>query len=306
MATDGSRVAVVGSYNHGLTMSVDDIPRPGETVLGDEFAEGVGGKGSNQAVAAARLGADASFVGRVGDDRFADAAFDLWADEGVTAHVERDPGTHTGVGFVVVDDAGENAISVAPGANARLDAEAVRSHADAVADADVALAQLEIGTEPVEGAARIAGEHDVTFVLNPAPARDIPDSLVADVDVLTPNLPEARDLVGVPPGESDPEVLARDLRSRGPDAVVVTLGGEGALVVTDEEVTEVSPVDVDVVDTTGAGDAFNAGLAVALAEGEELVSAVRFGCRVGAAACTAFEVVPALPERGELPEAYCR
>jgi ribokinase len=301
MATDDPpRVAVVGSYNHGLTMAVESIPRPGETVLGWDFAEGVGGKGSNQAIAAARLGADATFVGRVGDDRFAGPAFDLWDDEEVTALVERDPEAHTGVGIVVVDEAGENAIAVAPGANGRLDADDVRAHADAIADADVLLCQLETEDAPVLAAAELAAEHDTTFVLNPAPAREIHDDLLGLADVVTPNEAEARGLAGADES-ADPSTLAATLGARGAKTVLLTLGGDGALLVTDEGETTIEPASVDVVDTTGAGDAFNAGLAVALAEGRPLVEAARFACRAGAGACTGYEVVPALPTREELP-----
>lgn len=300
MATEGdaARVAVVGSYNHGVTMRVPHVPTPGETVLGDDFEEGVGGKGSNQAVAAARLGADATFVGRVGADRFADAAFDLWDREDVTARVERDADVHTGVGVVVVDEDGENAISVAPGANARLDAADVRAHADDVAAADVVLCQLETEDDPVAAAFGVAADGDATTVLNPAPARDLPADLLAGVDVLTPNRGEARRLAGA---DLEPRALARRLIEAGPGAVVLTLGADGALVATPDDATPIDPVDVDVVDTTGAGDAFNAGLAVALAEGRDLVAAARFACRVGAAACTEYEVVPALPTPEDLP-----
>lgn len=293
-------VTVVGSYNHALTMTVEDIPSPGETVLGWDFAEGVGGKGSNQAVAAARLDARASFVGRVGDDRFAETAFQLWDEEGVTPHVERDPETHTGVGIVVVDEDGENAIAVAPGANGRLNAAAVHDHADAIAMADVVLCQLETEDEPVIAAGELAAEHDTTFVLNPAPARDLPAELMELVDVLTPNEAEARALAGID-RTAQPSEIATAIRDRGVRAVVLTLGSDGALVVTGDAQTPIDPVGVDVVDTTGAGDAFNAGLAVALAEGKGLLEATRFANRAGAGACTGYEVVPALPTREDLP-----
>lgn len=293
-----ARVTVVGSYNHGLTVSTPHIPVPGETVLGSEFVEGVGGKGSNQAVAAARLGADATFVGRVGDDHFADGAFSLWEDEDVDATVERVEGEHTGVGFVIVEEDGENAIVVAPGANSRLDREAVRSSADAITAADVLLCQLETTDEPVAAAGEIATANETEFVLNPAPAREVPADVLANVDVLTPNRVEALALAGHPPdAEVDEEALARELLEMGPSAVVLTLGSDGALVATDGRTNCVPAIDVDTVDTTGAGDAFNAGFAVARGEGANLVDAARFGCRAGGLACTEYEVVPALPDR---------
>ncbi len=304
MTTEGddspdASVAVVGSYNHGLTMTVPSLPVPGETVLGGDFAEGVGGKGSNQAVAAARLGADAALVGRLGDDRFAADAEALWDREGVDASaVERVDGTHTGVGFVIVDESGENAIAVAPGANEAFGAPAVREAADTVAGADVLLTQLEIGDEAVVAALETASEAGVEAVLNPAPARELPAAALAAVDVLTPNRTEARILAGHDPDAAvDDRPLAADLLARGPDAVVLTRGADGALVVTDDGATAVPAIEPDVVDTTGAGDAFNAGFAVARAEGLGLVAAVRFGVVAGGLACTAYEVVPALPTR---------
>lgn len=299
MSTDSdARVTVVGSYNQGMTVSVPDIPVPGETVMGEDFADGVGGKGSNQAVAAARLGADVTFVGRVGDDRYAADAFELWEREGVDHAVERIADEHTGVGVVVVQEDGENAIAVAPGANAHLDGDAVRDAADDVADADALLCQLEIEDDPVAAAVDVAAANDTEVVLNPAPARELPEELLASVDVLTPNRSEAHVLTGHPPdADRDDAALARDLLATGPDAVVLTLGGDGALVVADEREMHVPPADVDVVDTTGAGDAFNAGFAVARGEGADLVAATRFGCRAGGLACTGHEVVPALPDR---------
>jgi len=304
MATDESesaapRVAVVGSYNHGLTMSVPSLPVPGETVLGDGFAEGVGGKGSNQAVAAARLGADAAFVGRLGDDRFAADAEALWEREGVDASsVERLDEAHTGVGFVLVEESGENAIAVAPGANAAFGAEAVRGSAGTIGDADVLLTQLEIEDDAVAAALKTAAERDTEAVLNPAPARELPDDVLAAADALTPNRTEARILAGYEPDATvDDREIASGLLARGPDAVVLTRGADGALVVTDEGETAIPAIDPEVVDTTGAGDAFNAGFAVARAEGLALEAAVRFGVVAGGLACTAYEVVPALPRR---------
>ena len=307
MATesDPPRVAVVGSYNHGLSMAVEALPAPGETVLGGDFAEGVGGKGSNQAVGAARLGAATSFVGCIGEDRFGDAAVDLWEEEEVDADdVRRTDTTHTGVGFVIVDDSGENAISVAPGANSRLSAADVRDARETIRSADVLLCQLETELDPVAEAADIAADAGTEVILNPAPARELPASLLATVDVLTPNRGEACILAGHDPTA---DVAAPDLLDAlsdlGVPGTALTLGSDGALVDDDGIREHVDAIDVDVVDTTGGGDAFNAGVAVARAEGKPLDEAVRFGCVCGGLACTAFEVVPALPDRAAV-EAY--
>ncbi|ERG88328.1 MAG: sugar kinase, ribokinase family [halophilic archaeon J07HX5] len=299
MVTDTASpaVVVVGAYNHGVTMRVPAIPVPGETVTGDSYAEGPGGKGSNQAVAAARLGAAVSFVGRVGDDRFGEQARALWDREGVTAFVET-VDKPTGVGFVIVDETGENAITVAPGANDTLDGAAVRATADTVAAADVALVQLEIGDEPVATTVDLAAANSTETVLNPAPARTLPSAVLDRVDVLTPNRTEARALAGLAPdADVADETVAASLLDRGPDAVVLTQGAAGALVHTPSQTTTVPGPSVKVVDTTGAGDAFNAGFAVARAEGTTLADAARFGTVVGSLTCTGSEVIPALPDR---------
>jgi ribokinase len=302
MGTDPARdpsVAVVGSYNHGLSMAVDSLPAPGETVLGGDFAEGVGGKGSNQAVGAARLGAGVSFIGCLGDDRFGDSAIELWAEEDVTAeHVRRTDETHTGVGFVIVDDNGENAISVAPGANSHLSSADIRAAHEPIRSADVLLCQLETDLDPVIEAARIASDAGTEVILNPAPARDLPDSLLEHVDILTPNRGEACLLAGHEPTADVPAAeLLNSLSGLGVETTVLTLGSDGAIVDDGETRVHVDAVDVEIVDTTGAGDAFNAGVAVARAEAQSIVEAARFGCVCGGLSCTAFEVVPALPER---------
>jgi ribokinase len=307
MATepDTPRIAVVGSYNHGLSMAVDALPAPGETVLGGDFAEGVGGKGSNQAVGAARLGAATSFVGCIGEDRFGDAAVELWDEEGVSAeHVRRTGATHTGVGFVIVDDDGENAISVAPGANSRLSASDVRDAGGTIRSADVVLCQLETELDPVVEAAEIAADAGTEVILNPAPARELPESLLANVDILTPNRGEACTLAGHDPtADVSESSLLDSLSEFGVPGTVLTLGSDGAVVDDSGTREHVDAIDVDVVDTTGGGDAFNAGVAVARAEGKPLADAVRFGSVCGGLACTDFEVVPALPERSAV-DAY--
>lgn len=292
----GPSIAVVGSYNVGLTMQVPAFPAPGETVVGGGFAEGPGGKGSNQAIAAARLGADVRFVGRIGEDRYGDDAAALWEREGVDASgVIRDPATHTGVGFVLVDDSGENEITVAPGANEALSAEDVRERADAVRSADALLVQLEIGDEPVRAAVELAAEAGTTVICNPAPARDLPATIVERVDYLTPNEHEAQTLAGVDDGGD--RAVADALLGLGVGTVVLTRGEAGALVADVDGYEAVSAPAVDAVDTTGAGDSFNGALAVALAAGRPDREAARFACAAGALAVTEAEVVPGLPGR---------
>ena len=301
-AISAGRVTVVGSYNAGFVIDVDEIPVPGETVLGSDFTEGPGGKGSNQAIGVARLGANTSFVGRVGDDHYGDEAFDRWAQEGVdTEAVDRVEGVATGAGFVIVDEDGENAIAVAPGANADLDAEDVEAASEQIRNADVVLCQLEIGDGAVERALELASDAGVRTVLNPAPARALPAPTLESVDYLTPNATEARLLAGLEPDANVPnETVGRELLSLGVGCVVMTIGEAGALIVTEDDLVRVPAPAVDVVDTTGAGDAFNAGFAVALTAGHDVTAATRFGCQTGAHCVTAREVIPGLPTRDDL------
>ncbi len=293
MGSTEPAIAVVGSYNVGLVTEVPRFPVPGETVTGSTYREVPGGKGSNQAIGAARLGADAVFIGCVGGDAYAADAFDLWDREGVDASAVSQVETHTGVGTVLVDDRGENEIVVVPGANYHLGREQVADAADRIDDCDVLLVQLEVDDDAVRAAVETAAECGVDVVLNPAPARELPMDVLRNVDYLTPNESEARVLAGLSPDE-DVDVGA-DLLELGVRTVVTTQGGDGAIVRDADGQTHVPTPTVDVVDTTGAGDAFNAAFAVALADGASTVEAARFGCRAGAVTTTEFDVVPALP-----------
>ncbi len=301
MATEASepaRVAVVGSYNAGYVAEVPHFPVAGETVTADSYEEVVGGKGSNQAVAAARLGADVSLVGRVGEDRHAETAFDLWDREGVDATAVARCEEPTGIGIVLVDEGGENEIVVVPGANHELGREAVERAADTIAACDALLVQLEVDDGAVAAAVEVGAEKGLDVVLDPAPARELPTGVLERVDYLTPNETEARTLAGhAPDGDVDDAAVSEQLRSLGVDTVVLTLGADGALVDDGGGRTRVPAPDVDAVDTTGAGDAFDGAFAVALAAGDAPVAATRFGCGAGAASVTGFDVVPSLPSR---------
>ena len=291
-------IAVVGSYNVGLTMETDRVPAAGETVLGRGYSEGPGGKGSNQAIAAARLGARARFVGSVGKDRHGDEALRLWKEEGVAADWVKRVEAHTGIAFVVVGPAGSNIIVVDPGANGGLTPADVGAASAAIRGCGVVLTQLEIPSETAAAACRKAREEGAAVILNPAPAKEGGRLDLSQVDMLTPNETEFAVLAGT----TDLDGGARSLLARGPRAVVVTLGERGARVVTKDGAVTVPAPRVRPVDATGAGDAFNGALAVALSEGEPLNSAVRFANYAGALAVTRREVVPALPTRLELDE----
>lgn len=299
MTDDAAEVAVVGSYNVGLTMMVPRFPTGGETVIGRDFAEGPGGKGSNQAIAASRLGAESSFIGNIGTDRYGDEAVDLWESEQVdVTNVRRSDDSHTGVGFVIVNEEGENEITVAPGANNALNSNVIRSARPTIEASDCLLAQLEVPTEPLEAAADIAADANVPVILNPAPARELPASLLENVTYLTPNESEALILTGRDPdADIDHEDLIQELLDLGVDTVVMTRGASGALLAADEELMAIDTPEVPVTDTTGAGDAFNGAFAVALGEGMAIADAVRFACRAGALAVTEAEVIPGLPSR---------
>jgi ribokinase len=295
-----AKIVVVGSSNTDMVVQVRHLPAPGETVLGGAFVMAAGGKGANQAVAAARLGAQVTFVARVGQDVFGERALAGFEREGIsTQHIIADPEAASGVALITVDSAGENSITVAPGANARLSPEDVEGARAAIKDADVLLLQLEVPLETVQTAAELAHQAGVRVILNPAPApaSPLPPTLLAYVDVLTPNEKEASDLVGA---SESPEKAARGLLQHGVGAVVITLGARGALIAVPQDEQHVAGFAVEAVDTTAAGDAFNGGLAVALAEGQPLAEAVRFANACGALATTRLGAQPSLPTEDEV------
>lgn len=279
------------------------MPVAGETIAGGIFSSGHGGKGSNQAVGAARLGAEVSFLTAVGDDAMGRDAHGLWFDEGVDAGaVVTVPGAATMVGIILVEPSGENRIVIATGALDHLTSVHVDAFAPSLAAADVAVTQMEIPLPTALAALRIAHESGTRTLLNPAPAQALPDDAWSTIDILTPNRTEAAILLGRDPATNEaPEALAAELRSRGVGTVVLTLGGDGALVCDDEGVTVVPAVRAPfVVDTTGAGDAFTAALGVALAEGRPVREAARFAAAGGAHAVTIAEVIPSLARRADL------
>lgn len=303
-----AHIAVVGSFAVGLTMKVERFPESGETLLGAGYRMDHGGKGSNQAVACARLGAQVSFVARIGTDALADMALKLYRDEGVdSAWLRQEPDRPTGVGFILVKSGtGENCIALDPGANNLLTAEAVAASEGTISRAQVVLTQLEIPTDAAEAAMKLGRTHRAVTILNPAPARAVPPSLLQLVDILTPNQSEARTLLGIESGtKADPAEMARALIRRGPRQVIVTLGEDGAYMATADFEKHFPAISVTSIDSTGAGDAFNAGLAVSLARGEDLESAVKFAVVTGGLAVTREGVISALPRLAEVVD-YCK
>ena len=301
------RITVVGSYATGLTMKVERMPRTGETLLGKGYRVDYGGKGSNQAVGCARLGARVSFVARIGTDSFGEMALGLYRDEGIDiTHVKRTADAPTGVGFIIVEAAsGHNCITIDPGANELLTAADVAQCEAAFNSSAVVLTQLEIPVAAAEAALARGRERGAITILNPAPVRPLPPSLLQLVDILTPNQSEAKVLAGLSPvAEVEPEAVARRLIRSGVKQVVMTLGENGALIVTDKSSTRIPAVCMSAVDTTGAGDAFNAGLAIALACGTSLEEAVPFAAVTGGLAVIKEGVVPSLPNRADVLQFY--
>lgn len=298
-----ARIAVVGSYATGLTMQVKRLPAPGETVLGSGYRVDYGGKGSNQAVACARLGAEVCFISRIGEDQFGEMALQLYREERIDVNfVRRTAASPTGVGFILVEaGTGNNCIALDPGANELLSAADVADCAEGIKGAAVVLTQLEIPVAAAEAALQLGREHRALTVLNPAPVRELPDSVLEKVDVLTPNRSEANVLTGREANaEVEPEKLARELIQRGAKTVVMTLGERGALIVTASSSKSVPAIEVNAVDSTGAGDSFNAGLATALAFGEKIERAAEFAVVTGGLAVTKHGVIPSLPGRSEV------
>lgn len=300
------RIVVVGSYATGLTMRVDRLPSPGETLLGKGYRVDFGGKGSNQAVACARLGSRVSFIAKIGLDNFGEMALGLHREEKVdVGSVIQVADKPTGVGFIIVDANGNNCITVDPAANDLLTAQEVSQCLGGLTSETVVLTQLEIPAEAAGTAMARGREKGAVTILNPAPARILPDSVLQSVDILTPNQSEAKVLTGRSPDAAvEPETVARELISRGVKRVAMTLGEKGALALTAHSASYIPAIKVWAQDTTGAGDAFNAGLAVALSRGENLEDAVRFAVVTGGLAVTREGVVPSLPTRNEVLQYY--
>jgi ribokinase len=297
MRTD---VVVVGSLNADLVTRVARFPAPGETVGGHDFKVHPGGKGANQAYAAARLGGRVFMIGRVGTDAHGDLLTTSLQQAGVdVANVGRDPEAPTGLALITLDNAGENQIVLVSGANGRLQPEHVLACEGRIASAAVVLLQLEVPMATVEAAARVARAGGATVILDPAPAQALSPALLDCVDYLTPNQSELAVLTGEGPGREE-RIGARRLLAGGRRRVVVKKGEEGARLFDGDREYFWPALRVPVVDSTGAGDAFNAALAVALAEGRTIEEAGRFAVVTGALCVTRHGAQPSMPTRAEV------
>ena len=300
---DAARVLVVGSINMDMVVRSPHMPAPGETVLGEGFVTSPGGKGANQAVAAARLGARCHMLGRVGADSFGQSLLRGLRDEGIDCtNVMTTAGEPTGVAMIIVDSRGENSIVVAGGANHSLTPDDIFSRAEAFGDIDVVVLQLELPLPTVRAAIDLARRNNCKVILDPAPMPKCLAPSICEVDVITPNVTEAEMLTGTKTGEEKADMnIAMDLIARGAKAAVLKLGSRGSMVVTaDGHMARVEAYNVDIVDTTAAGDAYTAALAVCVAEGRPLVEAARFANAAGAIACTRLGAQSAMPTRHEV------
>ena len=296
------KIVVIGSSNTDMILKVEHIPKPGETVIGGTFSTAAGGKGANQAVAAARAGADVTFVARVGTDMFGIQAIEGFVKDNINVnHVLKDTDQPSGVALIFVDDKGENSIAVASGANGKLSPADIYAVREAIAEADVVVMQLETPLDTISEAVAIADQAGVKVILNPAPAQPLDEEILSKVSVLTPNETEAEMLTGITvKGDADVRKSAEVLRKKGIGTVAITLGPRGVFV-NGGGLNELVPgFEVETVDSTAAGDVFNGALAVALAEGKSLNDAVRFANAAGAISVTKLGAQPSAPTRQEI------
>ena len=301
-----ARIVVLGIYATDFSFSANRLPLMGETIMGESFRTSPGGKGANQVVAARRAGADAFFITRIGQDNFGEQAAAFWQSEGIdTRHVLRSPDAASGAAFIFVDaQTGQNAIIVSPGACLQMSADDVAMACGTIGGGDVFLTQLEAPLAAVEAGLKAAREAGVCTIFNPAPALAFPPALYACTDYLTPNESEASALSGIEVhDQSSAAAAAAILLARGAGNVIITLGSQGAYFRNAQREAWIPAFKVShVLDTTGAGDAFNGAFACAIAEGLDPVDAVRFGCACGALSITRAGAAPSMPTRAEIEQ----
>ena len=296
------KVVILGVFVADTSYRADRMPRMGETILGNSFALGPGGKGSNQAVACARVGAETHFVSKLGQDDFGKLALDCWSEAGVTPHVEQVSDSYTGAAYIFVEEhSGDNAIIIAPGAAALISPSDIEAQQDLIESADVFVTQLEQPIEAAYRALEVARAAGVTTVLNPAPAASLPDGMLALCDYVTPNETECEALTGVTVTSApDAEVACRALLDRGVTTPIITLGEQGVYLYGHGLIPAVSAGKV--LETTGAGDAFNGGFAAALSEKRSAEEAAKFGCATAGISVTRAGTAPSMPTRAEVDQ----
>jgi len=295
-------ILVVGSSNVDMVVKTARFPKPGETLLGGDFLMNAGGKGANQAVAAARLGGNVTFICKLGEDVFGSQSSKLFEAEGInTAYVLLDNENPSGVALITVDDAAENCIVVAPGANARLSPEDLDKLSHVIDQAGFILMQLEIPLETVIFVAQRAFRSGARVILNPAPACTLPEELYSYLSIITPNEKEASLLTGIEVSDiASAKLAAKALQAKGVQQVIITMGEQGALILNGDQFTRVAAPVVAAIDTTAAGDVFNGALIVALSEGKDIIKAVTFACEASAISVTRLGAQVSVPLRKEI------
>ena len=297
-------IVVIGSSNTDMVITADHLPGPGETILGGSFFLTPGGKGANQAVAAARMGGNIHFICKTGKDIFGKQSLHLFAEEGIDiSHAISDPDNPSGVALITVDKKGENCIVVASGANATLNVDDLEAALPTITHSSIILLQLEIPLDTVNYIAGIAAEHKIKVILNPAPACKLPDALFNKISIITPNQSEAELMTGITITDMDSaKKAAQKISERGVETVVITMGSKGAVVWDANIFTHIQTIPVDAVDTTAAGDVFNGALAVALTEGKRILQATAWACIASSLSVTKPGAQASIPFKKEVDE----
>lgn len=296
------RILIVGSYNVGLFLKGKNIPKEGETLIGTTFTESGGGKGSNQAIAAKRLGGNAAFAGCIGNDKYGTDALKMYGEEKMpTDYIRVDPGIHTGISVIFIDEQGNNSIMVIPGANYHLTCTDIDRLAPVLAEAEIVGYQLENPIDVVSYGLKMSRKAGAATLLDPAPAQPLPDELYPYISIIKPNEYEASVLSGIE--VTDVESAGRAgkwFNQKGVRTAVITLGGKGAVLSEQQEVRFFPAPKVETVDTTGAGDCFSGALMAALAEGWDMEKALHFAHTAAAISTTKLGVIEALPDREQV------
>lgn len=296
------KIVVIGSSNTDMVIKSDRLPKPGETILGGNFLMNHGGKGANQAVAAARLGGNVTFVCKIGNDIFGNETMEMFHKEKIdTTYVGITTTEPSGIALINVDKKGENCIVVASGANSTLSVEDIQKAEPAIKQASIVIMQLETPIESMTYAARMAKKDGTTVLLNPAPAQPLPDELLANVDIIIPNVTEAEIISGmcITDDESAKEAI-RHISAKGIKTVIITMGARGALAYENNEFIHIPAFKVEAVDTTAAGDTFCGGLCVALSEGKSLKEAIIFASKASSISVTRMGAQVSIPLREEI------
>lgn len=296
------RVTVIGSYNVGLFLKGEVLPKRGETVIGHTFHEGGGGKGSNQAISAACLGADVTFVGRIGKDKYGDDALAMYERYGVSSeYISVDETSHTGISVILIDDSGANLISVVPGANFNLSVEDIDRSAKLLKDSSIVGFQLESSLEVVAYGLKECKRLGVPTLLDPAPARELPVELFPSVTYMKPNEHEATVITGIKVTDKESaEKAGKWLLGKGVSTVIITLGDQGSILITEKGCQTFPSLKVSAADTTGAGDCFSGGFMTALTKGASVEDAVRFANCAAGLSVTKIGVIESIPGRDEM------